>query len=99
MPRLPGILGDVAEIVGDEKALALGRLFSGCRVNWPSRAALDRLARNHAIVNEVGKVSVAELARKYGVSRVHVYRIVKGERKAGLDSAKGGSLPAEALPG
>ncbi|MFH1060397.1 MAG: Mor transcription activator family protein [Pseudomonadota bacterium] len=89
----------MAEIVGDEKALALGRLFCGCRVSWPSRAALDRLARNHAIMNEVGKVSVAELARKYGVSRVQVYRIVKGERKAGLDRAKGGSLPAQTRPG
>ena len=77
---LPGMLQAVAEVVGDEKALALGRLFSGSRTNWPSRAVLDRLERDQTILKLVGPLSVTEVAKRFGISRTQVYRIIRRAR-------------------
>ncbi len=80
MTALPGILNDVASITGVDKALRLGRHFAGLRVCWPALAAIERLERDQAILREFDGANISELARKYSLSRTHLYRIIKKRR-------------------
>ncbi|MGX7744965.1 hypothetical protein [Rhodopseudomonas parapalustris] len=50
-PRFPGVLGEIAEVAGEEAALKLGAAYGGTRVSFPARIKSD----DHWLVTCVGR--------------------------------------------
>lgn len=74
MSRLPGILAVLAEEVGEERALALGRRLAGDA--FPALEQLDRLERDARIRRDFNGGNINDLTQRYGLSRRHLYRIL-----------------------
>jgi len=100
MKGLPGISADLAQVVtevarrlqgrppeeiGVEAAKAFCRRHEGCELRLPSARSLARRERAERIwqLYQAG-VRPAELARRFGVSERHVWRVIAG-KKTGAD--------------
>ncbi|OGR04220.1 MAG: hypothetical protein A2511_08785 [Deltaproteobacteria bacterium RIFOXYD12_FULL_50_9] len=76
---------EVAKVIGLEAALKLGREFGGEQIYLPKLdghyGALSRV-RNRKILEELKNYqgSIVELARKYNVTSVWVYDLIRRER-------------------
>ncbi len=56
--------------------------YHGGRSHYlPTGEALEEALTHYRIWKESGKVSVRELSEKYGVSEVHIYRIIKRQTR------------------
>jgi Mor family transcriptional regulator len=77
MLALPGFLQELAELVGEEEALNIGRAFAGKVKSFPRRSTLARWQRNKAIIADYDGYNTGKLAWKYKLSISQVLRIVK----------------------
>lgn len=64
----------VANVCGLETAVLLMRHFAGAQINIPKLWYLPLIERK--IVEEFNGVNIKRLAKKYGVSTRHVYRVL-----------------------
>lgn len=60
---------------------ALARYHGGRSAYLPTGEALDEALKHYRIWKESGKVSVRELSEKYGVTEVHIYRVIKRQTR------------------
>lgn len=60
---------------------SLARYHGGRSAYLPTGDALDEALKHYRIWKESGKVSVRELSEKYGVTEVHIYRIIKRQTR------------------
>lgn len=60
---------------------ALSRYHGGRSAYLPIGDSLEDALKHYRIWQESGKVSVRELSGKYGMSEVHIYRIIARQRK------------------
>lgn len=60
---------------------SLARYHGGRSAYLPTGDALEEALKHYRIWKESGKVSVRELSEKYGVTEVHVYRIIKRQTR------------------
>lgn len=67
---------------------ALARYHGGRSAYLPTGDTLDEALKNYRIWKESGKTSVRELSEKYGMSEVHIYRIIARQRKLVRDRAQ-----------
>ncbi len=58
----------------------LVRVFGGMQTYIPMATCIDVYEKREAIAREFNGRNTRELAKKYGVSVVHVYRILKQQR-------------------
>lgn len=73
---------------------ALARYHGGHSVYLPTGDVLDQALKYYRIWQECGKSSVRELAEKYGMTEVHIYRIIAKQRALARDRAQApGSTP------
>jgi len=76
-----GISEETAQLVGSAVPRQIGRDYNGERpyIGKGAEASRDMSARNRAIIRDwkAGE-RVALLARRYGISRQHVWRVIKG---------------------
>lgn len=73
---LPGVLEIVAEEVGAEAAIKVGKRLAGCTHKFPAASTLDRIQRDEAIRREFKGNNINALAVKYGLTRRRIYQIV-----------------------
>lgn len=78
--ELPGMLKDIAEVVGVANAVKISREFSGVTLYIPSVVPLERAERDRQMRNEYdqGNTTVKQLARKYRVSERQAGSILCG---------------------
>lgn len=81
-----GIDADMAEYLGYHIMRAIAETCGGSQVYIPKADSIARCARDEAIWRDFRGDNHRELARKYGVTDVHIYRIVK--RMRALDAAR-----------
>ncbi|MGD9950516.1 MAG: Mor transcription activator family protein [Desulfobulbus sp.] len=76
--ELPGILKEIARVIGVDNAVKLAREFSGGHLYIPSIARLEKKERDQQMRAEYdqGSVTVAKLARKYRVSERTAWTIL-----------------------
>jgi Mor family transcriptional regulator len=76
--ELPGILKDIARVIGVDNAIKLSREFSGGHLYIPSIARLEMKERDQQMRAEYdqGSITVAKLARKYRVSERTAWSIL-----------------------
>lgn len=60
---------------------ALARYHGGRSAYLPTGDTLDDALKHYRIFKESGKTSVRELSEKYGMTEVHIYRIVARQRQ------------------
>lgn len=60
---------------------AVARYHGGHSTYLPTGDTLDEALKHYRIWQDSGKLSVRELAEKYDVSDVHIYRIIARQRK------------------
>lgn len=60
---------------------SLARYHGGRSAYLPTGDALEEALKHYRIWRESGKLSVRELSEKYGVSEVHIYRIIKRQTR------------------
>lgn len=60
---------------------ALARYHGGRSAYLPTGDTLDDALKHYRIFKESGKTSVRELSEKYGMTEVHIYRIIARQRK------------------
>ena len=77
MSDLPGILGEIAGVIGEEQARLLGEHYAGMTMKLPSRRTLDIVERDHRIKLAYNGANAPELARRFGISRRRVYQILE----------------------
>ncbi len=94
---LPGIAADLAQVVaqvaarlqgrppeeiGAAAARAFCRRFAGCEVRLPSARSLARQERAERVwrLYQAG-VGPAEIARRFGLSERHVWRVIAGKKR------------------
>lgn len=68
--ELPGVLKEIARVIGVDNAVKLSREFSGGHLYIPSISRLEIKERDRQMRKEYdqGGITVAKLARKYRVS-------------------------------
>jgi Mor family transcriptional regulator len=76
----PEDLQTMVEIVGLRGTLALCREFAGLRIQFPTPRRLFAPLRDRLIRAQFTGANHRQLGRKYGLSFVHIYRIL-GERE------------------
>ena len=84
MAELPGILAVIAQEVGDDKALAIGRRLAGAECYFPSLSTIQMLQRNARVTDLADKgLAAPEIAARLDLSERHVYRIIseKNQKK------------------
>ncbi len=84
--RLAGIEGEQAGELTARIIRRLVRELGGCQLYMPRMAALDKLRRDAEIAaahdgTYHGENGILALARRHGLSSVHVYRILAGDRR------------------
>lgn len=67
---------------------ALARYHGGHSFYLPRGLALEMALKNYRIFLEMGKLSIHELSVKYGMSEVHIYRIIAKQRALARDRAR-----------
>lgn len=60
---------------------SLARYHGGRSAYLPTGDSLDEALKHYRIWKESWKVSVRELSEKYGVTEVHIYRIIKRQTR------------------
>lgn len=75
---LPGSLKEIAIVIGVESTIKLSQEFGGAHLYIRTIGPLMRTIRNNHIRKEYdsGSITVARLARKYGLSVRHVEKIL-----------------------
>lgn len=89
---------ELSEHVGLESANRMSTEWGGQMIYFPMGIASKISARDVAIYAEFKGSNHAELARKYKISLVWIYKIIKAMRKADLDSRQNKLFPPEAEP-
>ena len=82
MSDLPGVLAEIAQLVGEEAARRIGGAFAGCRLDIPSARTQTLAERDEEIQRRFNGANLSELARAFGLSRMQVYRILKKGRRS-----------------
>jgi Mor family transcriptional regulator len=90
---LPEVYQQIAEELGLDAALALGRMFGGSPVYFPILKRALIASRNRAIFEEFNGANHRELARKHRLSLRHLYKILKDEQKRSI-AARGRPMQA-----
>lgn len=67
----------IAEVVGPEQALAVGRRLAGTTPKFPALSTLERAARDARIRREAAHCSQTDLCERYNLSRWQLARILK----------------------
>lgn len=78
---LPEIYQDLAETVGLDAALALGREFGGMNIYLPKVESALRSWRDINIRREFTGANVSQLARKYHLTQARVRQILESGRE------------------
>jgi len=73
---------------------ALARYHGGRSAYLPTGDTLEDALKHYRIWHESGKTSVRELSEKYGLSEVHIYRIVARQRNLVRARAQGAATQA-----
>jgi len=81
-----GMEGEQADYLGYHVMRAIAEQVGGAQVYIPKADSIERCARDVAIWREFSGDNRRELARRYGVTEIHIYRIVK--RMRALDLAE-----------
>lgn len=78
----PEVAEDKAEDLAQRITESFLSIWGGFSIYLPKAEYLERLRRNRAIAAEFtgGDEAAARLAKKYGVSSIHVYRICREQR-------------------
>ena len=78
----PEVDADKAEALAQRITESFLSVWGGCGIYLPKAEYLERLRRNRKIYEEFagGDECAARLAKKYGVSSIHIYRIAKEQR-------------------
>jgi Mor family transcriptional regulator len=79
MKQLPGVLGKMADVIGNDAALKLGERYAGMEIKFPSRKTLDQPTRDERIMEDfIGcGMSVSEIARKHNLTKRRIYQVIK----------------------
>ena len=78
---LPEIYRDLAETVGLDAALALGREFGGMSLYLPKIESALRGWRDVNIHREFTGANIAQIARKYNLTSVRVRQVLGATRE------------------
>lgn len=84
--------GRSAQQANDDAILAvqgITHVYQGCLLYIPIEKNTRAQMRNHQMFAEFNGGNVAEIARKYGCSLAHVYRVIKRHRE--LQQARKGN--------
>lgn len=78
----PEVDADKAEALAQRMTESFLSVWGGCSLYLPKAESLQRLQRNRAIASEFcgGEADAIRLAKKYGVTSIHVYRICAQQR-------------------
>lgn len=49
---------------------------------------MNKFAKELTRAIETDQISISELSRRTGISRIHIYRLMRGEQMPGLDTAE-----------
>ena len=82
--KVLGIDEDLGHLLGDEVATRFSHEFGGDQTHIPKGRSFHTSRLRRQIYAEFTGDNVAELARKYHVSVIHMYRILKLERERDL---------------
>lgn len=75
---LPGCLKIIAEVAGEENALAIGKRLAGQEVKFPSQSTLKRKHKHRAIRKAASEgATTAQIAQRFGVSQRRVQQILQ----------------------
>lgn len=76
--ELPGVLKEIALVIGVDNAVKLSREFSGSHLYIPSISRLEMKERDRQMRTEYdqGDITAAKLARKYRVSERTAWSIL-----------------------
>ena len=81
MPDHPGVLGEVARLLGPGVADKLGKRFAGRRLSIPPLSEQDRIERHARIRQLFNGENANSLARRFGLSRRQIDRIANNPPK------------------
>jgi Mor family transcriptional regulator len=84
---------DISEQVGIESANRMSTEWGGQMIYFPMGVARKISARDAQIYIDFTGSNHADLAKKYGISIVWLYKIIKTMRKADLDSRQNKLFP------
>ena len=84
--EVAGMEAEQADYLGYHIMRTIAERVGGAQVYIPKVDSIERCARDVAIWRDFRGHNTKELARRYGVTEIHVYRIVK--RMRALDLAK-----------
>jgi len=79
-----GMEGEQADYLGYHVMRAIAEQVGGAQVYIPKADSIARCARDEAIWRDFRGANHRELARLYGVTEIHIYRIVKRMRALDL---------------
>lgn len=75
---IPETYQPVVSLIGLDNFLKLCRYAMGDELYFPMQESILRNARNRLIIQEYNGHNLAELSRKYGLTRKYIRNIVKG---------------------
>ena|GEM_PF-636030 len=80
--EVAGMESAQADYLGYQIMRAIAQHVGGAQVYIPKADSIARCARDEAIWRDFRGHNTRELSRRYGVTEIHVYRIVKRMREA-----------------
>lgn len=87
--EVAGMDAEQADYLGYHVMRAIAELCGGTQVYIPKADSIERCTRDEAIWRDFRGGNVRELAQRYRVTEVHIYRILKRMRALDIERRQG----------